>query len=295
LRRTFQQSDPQIIHTHSYLLRYVLPAVTGLGASQLVHTVHNLADREVDAAGRTVHRIAYRRGVHPVAVGEQVAASFREMYGFAPAATIRNGIDTARFRQSEAAAAWKSSQGFGPTDKLAVSVARLEPQKNPLGLISAFAQAFPDGSGWHLLLAGDGTLRHEATVHAEALGLGNRVRFLGAQSDVAPILAASDMFVLASDWEGTPLAVMEAVAAGLPVVATNVGGLPEVVEDGESGILVAPGDMEALAAAMRSLSTDSTRLEAFRAAARARAYHYDVTTMVDAYAKLFRGLVGGSA
>lgn len=294
LRHVFRQQAPHIIHTHSYLLRYVLPAAAGLRTAQLVHTVHNVAAREVDAAGRTVHRIAYRRGVHPVAVGEQVAASFQAMYGFAPAATIRNGIDTARFRQLEAGAAWKSSNGFGPTDKLAVSLARLDPQKNPLGLISAFAQAFPDSTSWHLLLAGDGTLRHDAAKHAEALRMGNRVRFLGTQSDVAPILAAADLFVLASLWEGTPMAVMEASAAGLPVVATKVGGLPDVVEDGVSGILVAPGDMEALAAAMRTLAEDSSRLEAFRAAALARAHHFDVKAMVDAYATLFLRLAGGA-
>lgn len=113
----------------------------------------------------------------------------------------------------------------------------------------------------HLVLAGDGPLR--PALEAQARGLGGRVTFAGFVSDVRPLLAACDTFVLSSAAENVPLALLRAMAAGLAPVATRVGGVPEVVRDGVDGLLVPPGDPAALAVALRSLDTD--RVAAFGA------------------------------
>ncbi|HYO83500.1 MAG TPA: glycosyltransferase, partial [Bryobacteraceae bacterium] len=233
LRAVIKAFRPHIIHTHSYVMRYTWPVTTCRG----VHTVHNLADKEVDRIGRWVHDRAFTRGVQAIAVSGVVARSFGGIYKFLPP-VIRNGVDVDRFRRRpDVGAEWRMRHGFAPEDKLIVSVARLEPQKNPMRLV----QALPVGC--RLLLVGDGSLR-------PALEGLERVHLLGTQTNVTEILWAADAFALASDYEGHPIALMEAMAAGLPVVATPVGGVPEIVDD--AGILAeAEGVRAALEAALR--------------------------------------------
>jgi glycosyltransferase involved in cell wall biosynthesis len=287
LARVLGAARPVIVHSHSYVLRYTFPAGALARAGRLVHTVHNVAGREVDGVGRMFNRAAFRCGVAPVAVGAEVARSFRGVYGRDVAAVIPNGIDLAAFGAPGAREAWRAAHGYAPGDLLVVSVARLDPQKNPLGLLGAFARAFGSTSRAHLLLAGEGQL-----ADAVRRAAGARVRLLGAVPDVAGLLAAGDVFALASDWEGTPVAVMEAMAAGLPVAATAVGGVPELVTDGETGLLAPAGDEAALAAAITGCMARRVELGA---AGRARAAGFGVQAMVSAYAALFERLAGEMA
>jgi glycosyltransferase involved in cell wall biosynthesis len=283
LFRVFRAFQPAIVHTHSYVLRYVWPVAQGC----VVHTVHNLAPREVDAIGRTIHRLAFRAGVVPVAVAAEVGRSFRELYGLEPAATIPNGIDTAEFRRPGARQEWRRANGFSGEDLLVVSVARLDAQKNPLGLIESFARALGQDPRWHLLMAGTGSL-----AAAARCGTCERVHFLGVRPDVPELLAASDIFALASHWEGHPMSVMEAMAAGLPVVATAVGGVPELVADGETGLLTPAGDNRAFADALAALAADPERRREFGEAGLRRAVQFDVDTMIASYSRLFERLAG---
>jgi glycosyltransferase involved in cell wall biosynthesis len=282
LARVFRDFRPDLIHTHSFVLRYVLPAAWLAGRPAIVHTVHNIAVRDSDRAGRVIHRWAFRRRVATVAVAGEVARSFRALFGRDPAATIPNGIDAAAWRRPEARAAWRNAHGFSPGDVLIVSAARLEPQKNPLGLIDAFAQA----GDARLLVAGEGSLLGAARARAS-----DRVHFLGVRSDLPELLSAADVFALASEWEGNPLSVMEAMAAGLPVVAPAVGGVPELVVNGETGLLAPPGDTAALGAALSTLASDAALRARMGQAARARAQSFDVRVMADAYAALFERIL----
>ena len=108
----------------------------------------------------------------------------------------------------------------------------------------------------HLLVVGDGDLRDTLRARVEAAGLSSRVHFLGGRRDLGDLLSAIDMFVLPSLWEGLPLSLVLAMGAGVPVVSTTVGGVPEVVEDGRTGLLVPPGDAAALGVAVARLVTD---------------------------------------
>ncbi|MBI4876624.1 MAG: glycosyltransferase [Acidobacteria bacterium] len=274
---------PDVVHTHSYVLRYALPAAWMSGARGMVHTVHNVARGEVDWLGRRIHRVGFWRGVVPVAVAGEVARSFREEYGFDPAAVIPNGIEVGLY--SRPRERWRAEQGFHEDDLLAVSVARLDEQKNPLGLIEAFTRALGGDRRWHLLLAGDGSLRE-----AVRRGASDRVHLLGVRSDVPELLSACDLFALASHWEGHPMAVMEAMAAGLPVVATAVGGVPELVADGVTGLLAPPGDTAAFAGA---LAEAARRRSELGEAGRRRAARFDVEEMAGSYARLFDRVAGG--
>ncbi len=297
LRQVFRLSQPAIIHTHSYVLRYTVPAaltaLRGTGYT-MAHTVHNIATREVDPLGRTIHRWAFRRGVVPVAVGTEVARSFHDVYGFQPAATIPNGIDLGEFvlpsGGQTARHQWRCEEGFAIEDGLVVSVARLEPQKNPLGLIEAFALALRDQPRWHLLLVGEGGLQPAARRRAVECDIGNRVHFLGVRRDIPQLLAACDIFALASHWEGNPMSIMEAMAAGLPVVATRVGSIPDLVEHGQTGFLPRSGDVREFAEALAALAIDSDRRHHFAVNARKQAARFSVTAMISAYENLFERL-----
>jgi glycosyltransferase involved in cell wall biosynthesis len=131
----------------------------------------------------------------------------------------------------------------------------------------------------------------------QANGLEGRVHVLGRRDNVRECLAASDVFVLSSNWEGNPLAVMEAMAAGLPVISTAVGGVPELVRSGEHGILVPPGDQRAFTEAMQLLCDDSEKRAAMGSAARSFALDaFRVERMVEGYITVYRAaLKAGSA
>ncbi len=133
--------------------------------------------------------------------------------------------------------------------QLVVSVARFSPQKDHFTLLRALARL----EDTRALLVGDGPLLERAKSLARALGIGRRVEFVGEVEDVEEILSRAGLFVLSSKWEGLPLSVIEAMRAGLPVVATDVGGVGELVRHGENGFLVEKGDVEGLMEGIRSL------------------------------------------
>ena len=141
-----------------------------------------------------------------------------------------------------------------PTRHTVLTLARLEQQKGLTYLLEATAR-LPEVD---LVIAGEGSERAALERHARTLGIAERVSFLGFRRDTASLLASADLFVLPSVLEGLPLAVLEAMAARLPVVATDAGGTGEVVRDGETGLLVPPGDVGALAIAIRRLLDDRT-------------------------------------
>src|SRR5262249_4499085 len=144
----------------------------------------------------------------------------------------------------------------------------------------------------HLVLIGEGDLRESLQAKVLTLGLGNRVHFLGVRTDVAAALGAMDVFVLSSDWEGNPLSVMEAMAAGLPIVATTVGGVSELCQNGVEGLLVPPKDSAALARALVRIGASPAMRRAMGAHGKLRAMrHFDVSHMVDGYTELYKQLL----
>ena len=170
-----------------------------------------------------------------------------------------------------------------------VSVGNLRPAKGHLVLVDAFAEVARRAPAARLALVGDGPLRQEVEARVQALGLSGRVQLKGPVDDVWPELAAADIFVMPSHREPLGIAVLEAMAAGLPVVASRVGGLPELVEAGVNGELVPPGDPLALASAVLALEP-AERRAAMGDAARAKAATLTAGHMADAYLALYSEL-----
>jgi glycosyltransferase involved in cell wall biosynthesis len=173
------------------------------------------------------------------------------------------------------------------------TVTRLCRQKDPETLLRAarlMVELRPDA---RLVVVGDGPLRGEVERRVEELGLGGHVVLLGRRSDVDRLLPAFDAFVLSSRWEGLPRVVVEAMAAGVPVVSTDVGGIAEAVEDQVSGLLVPSGDHVALGNAVVRVLGDGELAGRLRAEAERRVDEFDVGRMVDRLDDLYSGLLTG--
>ena len=291
LDRVIQRFRPHVAHTHVGALRYTLASVLLRRIPVAVHTLHSLAERE--AAFPLVNRIAIQLGIHFVAIADEVAASAKRFYGVDDVSNIPNGIPVEFYRSPIVGRkAWRSREGFAESDVFFVNVARLDPPKNQLLLIRAFAPIAAADARTRLLLAGDGPLASMLQAEVESLGLERRVHFLGVRTDIPELLSASDVFVLSSDWEGNPLTVMEAMAAGLPVVSTAVGGVPQLVEDGRTGLLTRRGDTKDLSRAMLRLLTDADLAADLGRQAGLRAIEeFDVSAMADAYGRLYESLL----
>ncbi len=291
MSQRIREFDADVIHTYAYALAYALLEVARRRTRGVVHTVHTLPDKRVAPHHFLVLPLAVSIGLPIAAVSAKVASRIESVLGSGRYSVIPNGIPVKAFSGSAGARlSWRQQHGFRSDDFLFACVARLMPEKNHDVLLRAFA----NGAAAHsqLLLVGPGKLRPELEHLAEELNLSGRVHFLGLQDDIPPILSSADAFVLTSTREGNPLAVMEAMAAGLPVVATSVGGVPELVEDGRQGFLVRSGDRNGLAHAMTRLIRDPKAARAMGRAAHKRAVErFDVSTMARRYLDLYEQVV----
>jgi glycosyltransferase involved in cell wall biosynthesis len=259
--------------------------------------VHLPGDTKYARAVLPLTRLAFRRGTVPIAVSVEVAEWVKMVCGVRNCLTIPNGVPIDDYRRHfDSRMAWRHAQRLSDEDVAFVCVARLEKQKNHAMLMEAFGRAFGAEPRAHLLLVGDGGCRTALEYRTRELGLEAQVRFLGQRNDIPQILGAADSFVLASQNEGNPLALMEAMAAGLPVVATAVGGVPELIVDRRSGLLVKPGDCDGLASAMLCLFRNASMRRTMAACAAEHALKtFNARRMADAYLQLYERLVAGRA
>jgi glycosyltransferase involved in cell wall biosynthesis len=292
LHRVIRDYRPDILHTHVHVLRYALPSMFYLKPALMLHTVHNLAEFEVEPRARFLQRFAFTHGVVPVAVAQEVAVSLERLYGIPPCRVVSNCIPTNLYAFPQTPRAeWRAKEGFRSDDVLFGCVARFAPQKNHTLLLDAFARGPASDPRAHLVLAGGGELLEPTRGRARDLGLLGRVHFLGIRTDVPDILGALDVFVLSSDYEGNPLSVIEAMAAGLPTVSTAAGGVPELINSGKEGFIVQPGDLNGLAESMVFLLNAQEARRSMGAAAAYRAKkNFDVSVMVKAYEELYSTL-----
>jgi len=161
-------------------------------------------------------------------------------------------LDCERHRGS-----FRRELGLADRAQLVGIVGRIFPIKNHRLFLDAMARVSGANPDSHFIIVGDGVLRHDMEAHARALGIAQRTIFTGWRQDLARIYADLDLLVVSSDNEGTPVSAIEAMASATPVVATSVGGLPDLVEDGRTGLLVPPRQPEAMAAAVETLLQDA--------------------------------------
>ncbi|WP_410571268.1 glycosyltransferase [Amycolatopsis sp. cmx-4-61] len=272
-RRAIAEFRPDVVLAHNV----GASLVTRLAGRRPITVFHGVADEEYPAAARILRRTSEHVVAVSAAAADRLAASGLERPVVIPNAVFgRMPV----FGRAEI----RASLGVPERTPVALCLARLEPQKRHDVLLDAWAAVGGDAVLW---LAGDGSRRADLERRAHALG--RRVEFLGTRADVPDLLAAADVTVLTSDWEGLPLAVLESMAAGRPVVATDVGGIGEVLAGG-GGIVVPPADPAATAAALNTLLFDPVARETVATEGiRAIERDYDPHTLMKSYDELLRG------
>lgn len=251
LARVLRSRPFDVVHAHSpvsaSLARVLVRA--GFRSTAFVYTEHNRwqSHRRVT---RVLNHMTFGLNDAVLAVSDDVAESMAPR-ARARAEVVIHGVDLAAVRshRSERASV-RAELGVGPDEVLVVTVANLRATKRYPDLLAAARLVGDAGAPVRFVAAGQGPLEAEIRAEHERLALGDRFRLLGYRADAVRIIAGADLFVLASSHEGLPVAVMESFALGVPVIATAVGGLTDAVSDGVDGLLVAPGDPAALAAAI---------------------------------------------
>ena len=269
LRDFLYECQPDIVHT--FLLTgslYGRFAAMMARVPVVIGTEVNVYERK-----RPLHALAERWLMRDTDAVVASAESVRDFYIRQAKAdpskveVIYNAVDWAQLQTTVGRDELRASVEVPAGAPLLTIIARLTEQKGHRILLDALART--DLAHAHLLVVGDGPLRDALERQAANLGLSARVRFLGARRDLGNILAATDVFVMPSFWEGLPLAMVLARGAGLPVVAPRVAGIPEVVQDGVTGLLVPPGDSGELGAALSRVVNDDTARVLLGQAARA--------------------------
>jgi len=307
LAALIRRERPQILHTHTAKAGTV-GRVAALLAGRarppiVVHTFHGhvlygyfgpLRSRFF----RLLERWLARHTTALVAVSPQVRDDLVSL-GVAPAdkfVVVRLGIelDERVGGNSDSREEMRRYLGISSTRFAVGWVGRMTAVKRTDDVLDAFKRLQERGVAATLCLVGDGPDRPGLERRAHELGIMRDTLFLGYQEEVGPLYAAFDALVLPSGNEGTPVSVIEALAAGTPVVATRVGGVPDVVRDGEDGFLVEPGASDELAARLAELARDPALRERFGAAGRARVLpRYAVDRLVDDIDRLYRALLAG--
>ena len=207
-----------------------------------------------------------------VAVSDEVRAAILDEVGAVDdlIVVIPNGVDVERHDRPVDAAATRAELGLAPDDVVMVMVGTFKRQKGHVHLIEAASQLRESHPDLRILLVGDGPLRADVQDAAHRAGLDGMVRFLGSRRDIPSILAMSYCFVLPSLWEGLPIALLEAMASGLPCIATDVSGTEQVVVDDVTGMLIPPGDPYALIKAIERMVSDPGRARRMGVAGRRR-------------------------
>jgi glycosyltransferase involved in cell wall biosynthesis len=291
LAAVFEELAADVVHTHQIAtLFYSGPAAKLAGVRLVVHTEHGKEKYAQRFQTRMLGRIAGRFTSTFYCLTEDMAASVRANR-IVPDRKIRvifNGIDTSQYGQPCDAQAVRQSLGIPANAKVIGTVGRLTEVKRQDVLIRGFARAKAQVPALHLLLVGDGPLRQELEDLAKTLGVAESVHFAGYQPTSAPFLAVMNIFAMTSRSEGMPQAGIEACVTGLPMVASRIGGLPELVSDGETGLLFPVADDAALGAAIVQLLSEPEKSQRMGETAKRRAIaRFDIARMAAEYQSHF--------
>lgn len=296
LARCVRDSGAQLVHAHQYTPYAYVTAARLLGRRPpVLFTEHGRFYPDLSSAKRRLfNRLMTSRHDRLVAVGGAVKQALVDKEGL-PAQRIEvvyNGVSS---KPAELSAERRAElrREFGATDDdfVMLQVARLDPIKDHRTALKAYAAAFAQNPRIRLVLVGDGPERTTIDRQIADQGLQRSVTTLGQRGDVPELLAAADAFLLTSVSEGIPVTIIEAMAAGLPVISTRVGGVPEVIDDGETGLLAASGDSDGLARAMVRISQEPQLREALAVRGRERvASRFSEERMIERYASLYAEL-----
>ena len=290
LAAAFRRHGIDVAHSHEFSMAIYGAWASWLAGVQHVITMHGSRYYAKRVRRRLAMRAAVACSGRTIAVSNNLADQLSEDLHVARSriAAMANGVR----REDRVMSTLRQELQLGPEDRLLVSVGNLYPVKGHRFLIDAAARLADRHSTLHLAICGRGDLFDALSAQAATLGLARRVHLLGLRSDVAAVLAAADVFVHPSVSEGLPLALLEAMFAGRPIVASDVGEIGVALSGGTAGMLVPPGDVEGLASALDRVLCDPELAASLGRRAQRRAIdEYGVAQMVRRYVAVYKDVL----
>ena len=281
LKKTIRNEKPDVVHTHIGAARYAMLAASFCHVRTKVHTVHSIAQQEQSPVGKAVNKFLYKHcGVTPVALSKEIKDSIKTVYKLPEQKipVVLNGIDLTRCQP-------KSGYSRAEVFKI-IQIGRFCDVKNHELVLRSFAVFVKKHPDARLQLVGDGELRPAMMHLAKELQIENVVEFVGLQNDVFPWLHSADLFLLPSKYEGTPMSIVEAMGTGLPIIATSVGGIPDMLENGNDAILIGNRQSEILEALERFYSSEQLRKTCGQNA-KIKSINFSSSTMAKSYLAVY--------
>jgi glycosyltransferase involved in cell wall biosynthesis len=298
LTRLLRAERITLVHSHLYHANLYGRIAALLARVPAVATVHNVYARS-KFHRRLLNRLLAQSTARVIAVSEEIRGDLvaQDRIDARKVVVVHNGIDVRRVESTLTREQARARLGIGENDLAIGCVARLEQQKGHRFLLEACAALRADAdlaARLRLLIVGDGRLRGELEIQARALALASSASFLGTRQDVPDILRALDIYVMPSLWEGLSIAMLEAMAAALPIVISDVSGAAQALGDNEHGIRVPPGNAAALADALRSLAREPGRRRALATSARKQVQErFSIEAMMSQLGSIYDDALGG--
>lgn len=281
LRRLIISEKPDVIHTHLYALKYAALAAIGTKLP-IIHTVHNIASKEASKIDQLINRLIYSmRIAKPVALSNEIQKTIVEMYKLDHklVPVIKNGVDMSKCIIKKN---YEKNEPFR-----VVHIGRFFEQKNHSLMINAM-NTLARTNNIHLDFYGDGPLMEACISSVKEQCLEQFISFRGVSSDVFPILTNADVFILPSKWEGVPISIIEAMGTGLPIIATKVGGITDMLENEKSALLIDPIEEDLINALVRLINEIDLRRKLGENAIVA-SEQFSATKMVKEYLMVYGG------
>lgn len=280
LYKLIRKFNPDVVHSHIYAGKYAHIAATMAGVKKKVYTVHNVAQKEATDSNRKMNKVLFKKfGVVPVALTQEVQKTIESVYGIdeGKIPVVYNGIPLEKCRPI---------QVYKKHAVEIVHVGRFCEEKNHRNLIRGFAKAHAKFPEIQLELYGDGPLRNDMEKLVSELQADNYIHFMGLTNDVYSAMSEADTFILPSTYEGMPMTLIEAMATGLPIITTPVGGIVDMLKDGSEAIFTGT-DSESIADSISMLVNNAELRQSLGQAALGRAKQFSAKAMAEKYTELY--------
>lgn len=280
LYKLIQHFKPDVVHSHIYAGKYAHIAATMAGVKSKVYTVHNVAQKEATDSNKRMNKVLFKKlGVVPVALTAEVQKSIEDVYGIEESKipVVFNGIPLEKC---------KPIQVYKKNATEIVHVGRFFEAKNHRNLVYAFSEAHARFPEIQLKLYGDGPLRNDMEKLVSELNADKYIHFMGLTNDIYSVMSESDIFILPSIYEGMPMTLIEAMATGLPIITTPVGGIVDMLEDGKEAIFTET-DSESIADSISMLVNNTELRQALGQAALKRSKQFSARAMAKQYEEVY--------